>query len=104
MQPRIGTMTPWGAADYVKELAPGIFSVGTPSHGGMWVSPERLAQMPKALLLPATFYKTGQQWFEEDVEVARVILAFPEVFDTAARLAATQTLKTYHPETLSPVA
>jgi hypothetical protein len=27
--------TPWGAADHVETIAPGIRSVSTPSHGGI---------------------------------------------------------------------
>lgn len=37
--------TPWGVADHVKEIAPGIVSYRTPSHGGYYVSPARVATM-----------------------------------------------------------
>ena len=43
------TDTPWGHPDTVTEIAPGIISYSTPSHGGIWLSDQRVASMPKAL-------------------------------------------------------
>lgn len=61
--------TPWGAWDYCRQLAPGIFSVGTPSHGGIFVSAEVNKRIPEyaqqsAHNLPG---ETGQ-WYEEDCD------------------------------------
>lgn len=64
--------TPWGRSDYVEEVAPGIRSVETPSHGGYWLSAERRAQMPAALSLDSP-------WYEEDCEWARVAVAFKDL-------------------------
>lgn len=72
--------TPWGHADSVKEIAPGIHTVSTPSHGGFHVSDELLAQMPFALRMSNSYSGTGSDWFEEDCEWALPVLAFPALF------------------------
>lgn len=46
--PREGGRSPWGQIDHVEILAPGIAMVGTPSHGGIWLAPERRKDMPSA--------------------------------------------------------
>ena len=74
--PRLNT--PWGVADDVTTLAPGICFVSTPSHGGFWLSPERRAEMPEPYRSIKTF--AGGNWYEEDCDCALVILAFPDVF------------------------
>lgn len=70
--------TPWGPADSVRKVAPGIYEIGTPSHGGYYVDDERYAKMPDKFKR-CSF--TNNQFFEEDCSWAGVVLSFPEIFD-----------------------
>jgi hypothetical protein len=45
----MSTPTPWGSSQSSRELAPGIVRYDTASHGGYYLSPERVAQMPAPL-------------------------------------------------------
>lgn len=72
------TRSPWGTPDDTHEIAPGLWSVGTPSHGGFLISAERRAAMPAHLRDVPTF--AGGNAYEEDCDVALVIVAFPENF------------------------
>ncbi len=63
--------SPWGPIEDSDEIAPGIVSVTTSSHGGLMLSPERQAAMPVHLRL-------DQAGYEEDGECNLVALAFPE--------------------------
>lgn len=87
--------TPWGHPDTVKEIAPGIIRYDTPSHGGYYVSPERVLTMPKPLREFKPF--AGPNWYEEDCDWAIVALAFPQFFpdDQGSAYA---TLKAWKPE------
>ena len=89
-------LTPWGVADSITEIAPGIVSYSTPSHGGYWLSPERVAEMPK----PLREFKpwAGPGWFEEDCDWSVVALAFPQYFPEDAVRAANATFSRYKPE------
>ena len=48
-QPKVSSDTPWGKAQDVTWLADGIVFVGTAGHGGIWVSPARMEEMPEHL-------------------------------------------------------
>lgn len=76
-EPKSGSQTPWGRAENVTPLIAGVIAVSTPSHGGIWLSPERYAQIPEAAKVKAARWSPAQ-WFEEDCEVASVALAFPD--------------------------
>jgi len=79
MGPRINGHSPWGWIDYLEIKADGIYLVGTPGHGGFWLSPNRLAELKaKFPKLENTF--AGFPWFEEDCDSVYVILAFPQYF------------------------
>ena len=69
--------TPWGGADHVEQKAEGIWFASTPSHGGFWISPERLAAMPAKYRVCSL---TNNHWFEEDCAWCAVALTFPEAF------------------------
>ena len=56
--------TPWGRSDHATEIIRGMWTVSTPSHGGIWLSPERLAAVPDYLQRSWA----GAPWFEEDVD------------------------------------
>ena len=68
------TTTPWGKPDTQTVIAEGIIAVTTPSHGGIWLSPERLAEMPEHLR-SCSF--THDNWFEEDTAWCAVALTWP---------------------------
>jgi hypothetical protein len=68
---------PWGQIDHRAELAPGVWTVSTPSHGGIHVSDERRTAMPAI----ETF--AGGNWFEEDCDWAWICLVWPEIFPEA---------------------
>lgn len=67
--------TPWGKADSRREILPGIVYCSTSSHGGYWLSAERLAAMPTALRHP-----DNSPWFEEDCDWALVVVSFGPEF------------------------
>lgn len=87
--------TPWGHADTVKTVGDqGIRFVSTPSHGGIFVPDMLMAKMPEALKGSNSYSGCGQ-WFEEDVEWAIPVLAFPEQFPKADCKAAVETIGFY---------
>lgn len=71
------TSSPWGAVQHITQIAEGIVSVSTASHGGIKVSDERLALMPENMR--STTY-SGGGWFEEDCDWCLVAVTFPEAF------------------------
>jgi hypothetical protein len=81
IQPTLGSLTPWGRSDTATVLAPGIVRVITPSHGGIWVAPERRHEIrPDWLAYGAQWsHGWGEGWFEEDVAACAVIATLPEV-------------------------
>lgn len=75
--------TPWGPPQGWSMVIPGVWQCHTASHGGWWLTPERLEAMP-AELTAQTFGKSGA-WFEEDSDWALVVRAFPEEFSDEMR-------------------
>lgn len=61
--------TPWGAIQTFEYLTEGVVSVSTAGHGGLWLSDERMKQLPKRY---KPFTKT-RRWAEEDVDAALVL-------------------------------
>ena len=90
------TETPWGPADTAREIAPGIIFYSTASHGGYYVAPERVAQMPPPLRDFKPF--AAPNWYEEDCDWSIVALAFPQFFPSDALAAAAETLRHSQPE------
>lgn len=78
-QPTKGGDSPWGTIQDVEVLEDGVLFCSTAGHGGVWLSPEKLAKVRRALLAPSDFYKAGSPWFEEDCEILRVYCAFPHL-------------------------
>jgi hypothetical protein len=83
--------SPWGPVDQVRQLDVGILEIGTPSHGGLKLSPKLNKEMPAA-----SRRKGG--WYEEDVEWSLVALKFPGVFSPADVGHAIQTAKDWLPK------
>jgi hypothetical protein len=84
-----GSRTPWGKADYVKEVAPGIWQVSTPGHGGYKLDRARNARVHAAWRQPGG-------WYEEDCAWAIVELTFPALAKEAEHAA--RTVKEYWPD------
>lgn len=89
---RLGDQSPWGAIDLIEQLGRGVFCVSTASHGGIYLAPDRRAHMPASLVALDAPGGRGRAraagWYEEDCDWARVALAFPDLFPTAARQSA----------------
>lgn len=72
------TSCPWGNIGCAAEIAPGWWSITTPSHGGFVLSVERLAAIP-AEHLAASFGSQGVLgYFEENCDWSIVAVAFPQ--------------------------
>ena len=70
-----GSKSPWGTVDNAygyPDEGEGIYSVSTPSHGGLWLSADWKKRLPKGYK-PHTGNKT---WAEEDCDAAIVLQAF----------------------------
>lgn len=78
--------TPWGAAQDVAEVAPGITRIDTASHGGYHLDRKRQAEVVRRFPHFKTF--AGGPWYEEDQDRALVCLTFPDCFPTNALPAA----------------
>lgn len=85
--------TPWGQPDHIEHIAPGIVFFGTPSHGGIWLAPERLAQVPLAWREARFGQTVDSPWFEEDCDWCLAALTFPNEFpaNTEGGMTAQQT-------------
>ena len=105
--PREGDASPWGRIDNVTPLGPEAVSVTTPSHGGIWVTPDALERIPQPLR--ATAY-SGGGWFEEDCDwcIPYLVLGLDAFEPDAARgaecwAAARATLARFHPTHVASV-
>lgn len=65
--------TPWGPPQSYMTYGPGIWSVTTASHGGIWLSEERNSSVPWHM-------RNRSGWYEEDVEYCIPMVVFPEEF------------------------
>jgi hypothetical protein len=77
------TSSPWGQPQGWEKVIPGVWQCHTASHGGWWLSDERLAAMPE--YLKAQTFNRAKQWFEEDSDWALVVRAWPDEFDEETR-------------------
>jgi hypothetical protein len=93
--------TPWGTTQSAKELAPGIISYVTASHGGIWLD----AAHRKALNYHKSWLGTDE-WWEEDVDWAVPYVAFRNEIQAQGQAykfnknlsAAWRTIEMSHPE------
>ena len=64
--------TPWGSIQNYDVLADGVVSVTTARHGGLWLSDERIKQLPEHYKP----YTEKKRWAEEDEDAALVLQYF----------------------------
>lgn len=96
--------TPWGNSDHQTTLAEGIIDYSTPSHGGIWLSDERQAQLPEGI----DNFLHDKRWWEEDCDWVVPYIIFKDdiqKYGTAYKFienlsAAYITAKRYHPEAI----
>ncbi len=86
-----GDRTPWGRADQVEDIAPGVQAVGTSTHGGIKLDRKRNA------LIPAPF-RRGGGWYEEDAEDNIVLAFLPDGFTNLDVTASVQYLRDQYPD------
>ena len=72
---------PWGVPEETWCIAPGIYRVETPSHGGFLISADRLRAMPENLRKCA-FLSAYPHAFEHDRAWCAVVLAWPNHFSS----------------------
>ena len=66
MRDEIPRYSPWGKVDICNMLCAGVFSISTPSHGGIMVRTERAKEIFSAAALKCAFRDNGYFCFEED--------------------------------------
>lgn len=86
-----GSRTPWGSAQFVKDIAEGIQVVNTAGHGGIKLDRKRQSEMPKVL-------RREGGWYEEDCEWALVAVGLPQHFDAKTIESAHKTVRNWFPE------
>jgi len=91
--------SPWGEIHHVTQIAEGIWTIDTASHGGIKVSDQRLAAMP--VHLRGTTYSQGG-CFEEDCDWAFVAVCFPDAFKPEHVAVARQTMAKHYPDLKLP--
>ena len=96
--------TPWGKAQTEADTAEGIKWVTTASHGGYYLSKERMAELRQKLpTAPAGIAASdGGGWFEEDCDWCAVPLAWPHLFEADDILAAVITATVWRPALTIP--
>lgn len=90
--------TPWGFADQVEDVAPGVKFASTPSHGGYFLTADRQARMPEYFRDKDA--NTAAGWYEEDCHGAFVALVFEDVASPARRDAARKVVACFYPDLL----
>ena len=76
---KVVPLSPWGPTQHTVRIAPGIYWISTSSHGGYYISQERLADMPRKYK-KLVFLHDEPQWFEEDSAFIAVVLTWPKLF------------------------
>jgi hypothetical protein len=70
--------TPWGAAQSVRQIAPGITRYSTESHGGYYLSPARNSQIPLVLRRKTEGRLGLKGWYEIEYDAIIVESFFPQ--------------------------
>lgn len=82
--------SPWGKVQHCNQIAEGIVSVSTASHGGLKLSIERNNQIPEGA-------RKSSGWYEEDCEWSIVALVFPKDFAMVPHEDVVRCTKEYNP-------
>jgi Domain of unknown function (DUF7007) len=83
--------SPWGPVQDEREVAPGITSVSTASHGGFKLNRHLNEGVPDYMREPSG-------WYEEDVDWAVVATVYPGAFSEADQRHARDTLRNWRPD------
>lgn len=78
MRNEIPRYSPWGTVDHCDILCAGMFSVSTPSHGGIMADPATAMRVFSGKALEYCFREGGYVCFEEDCAAA---VALRELMD-----------------------
>ena len=74
--PEEGGRSPWGTINDLRELVPGIWIVSTPGHGGLWLSRDRIAQLPhgwETFVGKRVCRNDTARWHEEDCDLTMAL-------------------------------
>lgn len=93
--------TPWGPAQSVKHIAPGITNITTAGHGGILLTEARQREVERSI--PDYDCFAGRGWYEEDEDWALVALLFHEHFDDQAVYFAVETVRCRKSDHWKPV-
>ncbi|MPR11494.1 DUF7007 domain-containing protein [Microvirga tunisiensis] len=83
--------SPWGAPDYAYDYGEGVIKLGTPGHGGFFLTLEANERIHPA-------WRTGNGFYEEDEQWGIVAHHFPHLFTTRDRTIARRTLINSFPD------
>jgi hypothetical protein len=86
-----GSRTPWGTADGVTHVAPGIASVFTPGHGGVKLSPERNKEVDPV-------WRNANGFYEEDCEWAVAAITHREAYSEEHQKYAHESARRWFPD------
>ena len=88
---KVGDRTPWGAADHVENVAPGIDRADTPGHGGYRLSEARNADVDG-------YWRNHNGWYEEDSEWTIAAITHREAFSAADVKLAHESARAHNPD------
>ena len=60
--------SPWGQVDHCETICPGVYSVSTPSHGGIMIRFDQASEILSASARRIGFREHGYLCFEEDCD------------------------------------
>jgi hypothetical protein len=90
IQHRCLVQTPWGVAQHVETLAPGVFFVSTARHGGVKLDAKNNRRIPKP-------FRCRRGWYEKDLDWAIAVNFIPEAFPSpVTKHNAIRILKDFH--------
>lgn len=87
------TQSPWGYCHTREQIASGIWTVSTASHGGFHLGPERADAFAKAF--PTFDGYAGLPWLEEDCDCCAAIVLWPAEFKPEAVFHAVRMIVNY---------
>ena len=88
--------TPWGDSQDRRTISIGIERLETASHGGFWLSAQRVQGMPEPLR-EFSRLGAGGAWFEEDIDWSLVALSYPAHFSADEVASAENILRNWRP-------